>query len=253
MNTLILSCRKSARGCAGRIRGVRSAFTLVELLVVVAVIALLIGLLLPALGKARLGAIDLQCVNNERQLGIAFQLYNNDNLTPQFLDIARKFSPTSPVVTKQRWRAVEALAPYMEDNKQAFICPLAKGDLSVLDPAQAERLEDGTIYMAKDKNADGKINYFDDWVTEYWVHDYALEFNSRGERSGVSNQPFTKVKRPQGVVIFADALDWVPRHRGKINMLFLDLRVETLAKSVYEGPDAYGSDVPFYAWGHKYY
>lgn len=239
---------------ARRCRGWRGGgFTLVELLVVVAVIALLIGLLLPALGKARLSAIDLQCVNNERQLGIAFQLYNNDNLQPQFLDIARKASPTSPVITKQRWRAVETLVPYMEDNKQAFICPLAVGDLTVLHPLRQEEYEDGAIFMSKDKNNDGKITYFDDWVTEYWVHDYAYETTSSGQKSGVSNQPFTKVKRPQGVAIFADAIDWVPRHRGKINILFLDLRVETLPQAVYDGRDQYGSALKFYAWGHKYY
>lgn len=231
----------------------RAGFTLVELLVVVAVIALLIGLLLPALGKARLAARDLQCMNNERQLGIAFQVYNNDNKVPQFLDITRPFSPSNPNVTRQRWRAVEALAPYMEDNKQAFVCPLAVADLSVLDPLRVEEFEDGATFMSKDKNADGKINYFDDWVTEYWVADFQAETSAQGQRSGVSNQPIARARHPQGVVLFADAIDWIPRHSGKINLLFLDLRVETLDRATYLGRDPYGSATPFYAWGHKYY
>jgi len=60
-------------------RGAPSGFTLIELLVVVGIIALLAGLLLPALARAQGTARKSACVSNLHQLGLAWQLYLDDH------------------------------------------------------------------------------------------------------------------------------------------------------------------------------
>ena len=71
----------------------RHGFTLIELLVVIAIIAILASMLLPVLGKAKQKGQGIQCMNNHRQLMVAWRMYTEDNRDTLLFASARPGSP----------------------------------------------------------------------------------------------------------------------------------------------------------------
>ena len=75
------------------------AFTMVELLVVIAVIAILAALLLPALGRAKMSGQRVACLNNLRQVAISRHIYTDDNQGKLILSVANENSVDTAVQT----------------------------------------------------------------------------------------------------------------------------------------------------------
>ncbi|MGO9110926.1 MAG: type II secretion system protein [Thermoguttaceae bacterium] len=98
-------CRRAHTLCHG-------GFTLVELLVVVAILATLIALLLPAVQAARKTARTTKCLNNLHQIGVGMAL---------FTDIDGHFPWTYHAGNTESW--IVTMGPYLENTDQVRLCP----------------------------------------------------------------------------------------------------------------------------------
>jgi prepilin-type N-terminal cleavage/methylation domain-containing protein/prepilin-type processing-associated H-X9-DG protein len=109
--------RRRRGGLAGR---AARGFTLIELMIVVAIIAILAAILFPVFAKAREKALQTTCLANIRSIGMAMLMYAGD--CDNSLPLVRGAAPQPLFVSS--W--IDALSPYA-GNLQIFICPTAAG------------------------------------------------------------------------------------------------------------------------------
>jgi len=226
----------------------RKGFTLIELLVVIAIIALLMSMLMPALGKARKMTKAAMCMSNLKQWATFFSMYTDD--------FDGKFMPGAcddGYSTKDNWWG--ALEPYYKDRKLLY-CPMANN------PRKPAFPDNGNYGMwgpegwfpIPDSGPNAGVRFMgsygiNEWVsnpsdeTAYLPQNYWRSTNVKGQ----STIPLlTDAWWPQAWV---HAHDWIPdypgmwegvgyndiahfvtwRHDGIINMLFMDYSVRKVS------------------------
>ena len=190
-----------------------SAFTLIELLIVIAIVAVLAALLFPSVSKAMNKAKDAKCLSNLRQIGVAARLYAGDNNDL----IVQSFSGTSGTPIWQ-----DRLAPYM-GNKRVRDTP------NMRCPRAAKSLPGPYVVMDSP---------------------YAINHYLSGAASGLTQLTrFVEIPSGRRFLLFADQpmrnqetihpeLKVTPqnkeeyfRHDGKIHVLWTDMSVSPISES----------------------
>lgn len=200
------------------------AFTLIELLVVLSIITLLVAILLPVVESARSVAQQVQCLSNERQLGLGVQLYVNDNhnwITPAW--------PTYDDSEHSKTHMGQLVTYGLQASKNSYLCPADTAPTSITSSSMPNG--SSTPYGLK---IQGPYSYAYNAYMDGWG--YGL-YNGN---PSYAPRVITQVRKPSLFVMFldenvfsdfpwADTLDPVfpslnayDRHSGAITLALFD-------------------------------
>lgn len=194
-------CLKSAR------RLDRSAgFTLVELLVVIAVISLLAALLFPVLSKAQQRALGIACLNNTHQLALAWQMYAHDNRGRLAYNLGTAGGRGIAPKSSQNW--VNNILTWEADSDNTNVLTLAEGSLWPFTSGSA------SIYRCPSDNVLSDVQRALGWSARVRSYSMNAMVGDAGDISSGGyneNNPYytqffsiTSIPKPSEIFVFVD-------------------------------------------------
>lgn len=228
-----------------------SAFTLVELLVVMSIVALLAGLLFPTLARGKAKAQSAACSSNLRQMGVAFMLY-----LPDYEDTFPTAGLRSSIGAQPEdwiwWQVQTEFAgrPAMRDGRSSVIAPYLGGyDTRYFRcPADKDAPARELEWKRKMKNELYTYSYSLNGHTERGMASYISQ-----DRSVILRNKLASVVKPSNKIMLAEEKGspkdgpgsavindgrWQPlgypltmRHAGKANVTYADGHVETVTRA----------------------
>ena len=226
-----------------RLRIRNAGFTLVELLVVIGIIAVLVGLLLPSLSRAREQARSTQCLSNMRQVGVALQAYLIESKQvipphrqdPAFFSGVRDYG--NPSVIEQWPNVLGLLLPYLNNNNDVMLCPdaLPYYGTSVFDPTP----DSDTNYMANGVVVGQRIARIPHSSEIVLLQEDKYHFNTSFTRPYQTSVPPNPITYGQWHIYFTGTIghEYGSGHTRGGNYLFLDCHAERRPLSMIHASD----------------
>ncbi len=179
----------------------RRAFTLIELLVVVSVIALLIGVLLPALSGARQNARTTQCLANLRQLAIAWTAYGG-TYADRAMPLAYWEAPDLLDGQQVFWWGTHGTIDSPPQHARGFIAPFLEASLARASVFECPEQPWGS-YRAQGPGSR--------WITSTYGYNgyYLSPAKTPGWGGAIARRPWRRlgeIARPSDLLVFADTL-----------------------------------------------